>query len=109
MQSALEEDYEVGCEAPLIRSSSAQGDLLTVTASTVESWNLLSREVIRDELVPNAVLWYTGEAQVESDDEDEDEGGDTNEEVADSDDSVSILLLMHNSKSLHPALQVKTV
>ncbi len=31
----------------------------------------LCREVIRDQLIPNAVSWYTGEAGEDEDDEDE--------------------------------------
>ena len=45
----------------------------------------LHREVIRDELIPNAVSWYTGDAVEDDEDDDEDDDDDDDE---DDDDEV---------------------
>lgn len=44
------------------------------------------REVIRDQLIPNAVSWYTGEAGEEDEDEDDEDDMDDDDDEDDSED-----------------------
>ena len=52
----------------------------------------MCRETIRDQLIPNAVSWYTGEAE---DNEEEDDEDDDEEDGEDDDDEVSSGLAAH--------------
>lgn len=47
------------------------------------------RECLRDDIIPHAIKWFTGEAQMEDSDEDED---DEDEEDDDEDDEVCFIL-----------------
>lgn len=48
------------------------------------------RECLRDDIIPHAIKWFTGEAQMEDSDEDEDD--DEDEEDDDEDDEVCFTL-----------------
>ena len=55
-----------------------------ITCST-----FMCRETIRDQLIPNAVSWYTGEAEDNEEEDDDEEEEDDDEDGEDDDDEVS--------------------
>lgn len=77
--------YDVDCSVlPFIETAiRAFAESLEQLKMVTKTWKVLvsCREVIRDELIPNAVSWYTGDAIAE-DDDDEEEDDDDDEEVS---------------------------